>query len=107
MIKINNNIPTLGEQLRNLRENAKFTLREVASYTGIDTSLLGKIERNERQPTKQQIKQFAIFFKVDEKMLVREFLSDQFAYKIIQEQAGLETLKVTEAKVSYYKKKKY
>lgn len=95
----------MGEQLRSLREEVKFSLKEVASKIGIDTSLLGKIERNERLPTKEQIKQIAIFFKVDEKMLIREFLSDQFAYKMIEEEADLETLKVAEAKVSYYKKK--
>ena len=99
------NITTLGEQLRALREKAELSLREVASEIGIDTSLLGKIERNERQPTKEQIKQIASFFNVKEKVLVREFLSDQFAYKIIEEEADLETLKVAEAKVSYYKTK--
>jgi transcriptional regulator with XRE-family HTH domain len=105
MTKMKNSISTLGEQLRSLREEVKFSLKEVASKIGIDTSLLGKIERNERLPTKEQIKQIAIFFKVDEKMLIREFLSDQFAYKMIEEEADLETLKVAEAKVSYYKKK--
>ena len=33
------------------------TLKNVAEQIGIDTSLLAKIERNERQPTKQIIKQ--------------------------------------------------
>lgn len=105
MTKTKNNITTLGEQLRSLRESSELSLREVAGQIGIDTSLLGKIERNERQPTKEQIKQIAVFFKVDEKILVREFLSDQFAYKIIEDEADLETLKVAEAKVSYYKNK--
>ena len=105
MATVKNRVSTFGEQLRNLRENASFSLRDVASQIGIDTSLLGKIERNERPATKEQIKEIAVFFKVDEKMLVREFLSDQFAYKMIEEEADLETLKVAEAKVSYYKKK--
>jgi Predicted transcription factor, homolog of eukaryotic MBF1 len=100
-----NNITPLGEQIRALRKKAELSLREVANEIGIDTSLLGKIERNERQPTKEQIKQIASFFKVKERVLVREFLSDQFAYKIIEEEADLETLKVAEAKVSYYKTK--
>ncbi len=85
MMKSKKSITTLGNQLRSLRESAELSLREVAGQIGIDTSLLGKIERNERQPTKEQIKQIAVFFKVDEKMLVREFLSDQFAYKIIED----------------------
>ena len=97
-------VTTFGEQLRNLREQAKLSLREVAGNIGIDTSLLGKIERNERSATKEQIKQFSSFFKVSEKQLLMEFLSDQFAYKIIEEEADLETLKVAEAKVEFYKK---
>ncbi len=101
------NISTIGERLRTLREKANLSLREVASSIGIDTSLLGKIERNERQPTKEQIKQVAAFFKVNEKQLIKEMLSDQFAYKIIEEEADLDTLKVAEEKVEYLKKNKH
>jgi len=99
-------LTTFGEQLRTLREIAKLSLREVASNISIDTSLLGKIERNERPATKEQIKQISSFFKVSEKQLMKEFLSDQFAYKIIEEEADLDTLKVAEAKVEFYKNKK-
>lgn len=99
-------IATVGEQLRTLRENANLSLREVASNIGIDTSLLGKIERSERQPTREQLKQVATFFKVNEKQLIKEMLSDQFAYKIIEEEADLDTLKVAEEKVEYLKKHK-
>ncbi|MEO8711124.1 MAG: helix-turn-helix transcriptional regulator [Parafilimonas sp.] len=96
-------IATIGEQLRTLRENVNLSLREVASNINIDTSLLGKIERNERQPTKEQIKQVAKFFKVNEKQLIKEMLSDQFAYKIIEENIDLDILKVAEEKVEYLK----
>ena len=98
-----NNVTTLGEQLRLLREKATLSLKDVASEIGIDTSLLAKIERNERQPTKEQIKQVAKYFKLDEKDLMKEFLSDQIAYKIIDEDADLDTLKVAERKVQYLK----
>lgn len=97
------NVKTFGERLRRLREEANLPLREVASEMGIDTSLLGKIERDERQPTKEQIKQAAAFFKLDEKQLVKEILSDIFAYRIIEEEADLDTLKVAEKKVEYLK----
>ncbi len=98
-----NSLFTLGQQLRTLREKAELSLKVVASEIGMDTSLLGKIERDERQPTKEQIKQMATFFKVNEKLLVKEYMSDQFAYKIIEEEVDLDTLKVAEAKVEYYK----
>lgn len=94
---------SFGEHLRNLREEACLTLKSVSEQIGIDTSLLAKIERNERQPTKQIIKQVAKYFKVDEKELQNDFLSDQIAYKIIDEEADLSILKAAEEKVIYLK----
>ena len=97
---------TIGAKIRALRENANLSLREVAYNIGIDTSLLGKIERNERHPTKEQLNQVAAFFKVNKKQLIKEMLSDLFAYKIIEEEADLDTLKVAEEKVEYLMKNK-
>ncbi len=94
---------TFGEHLRKLREINGLTLREVATSLSLDTSLLAKIERNERQPTRQLIKQLADFFKVDEKELVDEFLSDQIVYKILNEETDLNILKVAESKIKYLK----
>ncbi len=94
---------TFGEHLRTLREINKLTLREVAKSINLDTSLLAKIERNERQPTRQLIKQFADFFKVGEKELVDEFLSDLIVYKILDEDTNLNILKVAEGKIKYIK----
>lgn len=96
-------ITSFGEHLRNLRENQSLTLKNVAEQIGIDTSLLAKIERNERQPTKNIIKQVADFFKCNEQELLNNFLSDQIAYKILDEDAGIEILKVAEEKVKYLK----
>lgn len=94
---------SFGAHLRNLREEAGFTLKFVSEQIGIDTSLLAKIERNERQPTKHIIKQVAGFFEVDEQKLLDDFLSDVIAYKIIEEEADLSILKVAEEKVKYLK----
>lgn len=96
-------ISTVGEQLRCIREKKNLPLREVASSIGIDTSLLGKIERNERQATKEQVKQLAAYFSIDEKRLLNELLSDQIAYKILEENADLEIFRVAEVKVGYLK----
>jgi transcriptional regulator with XRE-family HTH domain len=103
MATTKNKVTTFGEQLRSLREQAELTLRQVSVETGIDTSLLAKIERNERQATKEQIKQVAIFFKVDEKNLVKESVSDLIAYKIIEKEVDIDTLKIAERKVEYLK----
>ena len=103
MATTKNSVSTFGEQLRTLREQASLSLRDVASEIGIDTSLLGKIERNERPATKEQIKQVALFFKVNEKQLLKETVSDMIAYKIIEEDVDIDTLKVAERKVEYLK----
>ena len=94
---------SFGELLRTLREETGQTLKTVSEKIEIDTSLLAKIERNERQPTKLIIKQVAKYFKVDEKELQSEFISDQIAYKILDEDVDIETLKVAEEKAIYLK----
>jgi hypothetical protein len=43
------------------------------------------------------------FFKVEEKELVDEYLSDQIVYKILNEDADLNILKVAEGKIKYIK----
>ncbi len=96
-------ITSFGEHLRKLRESQSLTLKNVSEQIGIDTSLLAKIERNERQPTKHIIKQVAEFFKCNEQELLNNFLSDQIAYKILDEEADIEILKVAEEKVKYLK----
>ncbi len=94
-------ISSFGERLRSLREQKQLSLREVAKEIGIDTSLLGKIERNERQATKDQIKLMAKFFQYDEQLLIEENLSDQLAYKIIEANVDRSILKVAEQKIEY------
>ncbi len=94
---------SFGELLRKLREESGQTLKTVAQKLEIDTSLLAKIERNERQPTKLIITQVAEYFNVDKKELQAEFLSDQIAYKILDEDAGIEILRVAEEKINYLK----
>ena len=94
---------SFGELLRSLREVSGQTLKTVAKNLQMDTSLLAKIERNERQPTKQIISQVAEYFKADKKELQSEFLSDQIAYKILDEEADIKILKIAEEKVMYLK----
>ena len=106
MTKAKNEITTFGEQIRGLREDLNLSMREVAKSINIDTSLLGRIERNERQPTKEQVKALSKYFKINEKDLIKEVISDLIAYKILDEEVDLDTLKVVEQKVEYIKAKR-
>ena len=98
---------TFGETVKKLREELNLPLREVAEELSIDTSMLGKIEKNNRKPTKQLIEKFAKYFKVSDKDLLITFLSDTVAYQIMDEEdLSSEVFKVAEEKVRYLKTKK-
>lgn len=51
---------TFGEYIRSIREDEKLPLRKVAAILDIDSSVLSKIERNERKPTTEMIPLLAI-----------------------------------------------
>ncbi|MBL7826228.1 MAG: helix-turn-helix transcriptional regulator [Saprospiraceae bacterium] len=98
---------TFGETIRNLRLEKQLPLREVAEALSIDTSMLGKIEKNSRKPTKQLIEKIAKYFNVSDKDLLIAFLSDSIAYQVMDEQDfATEVLKVAEKKVKYLKTQK-
>jgi len=95
---------TFGETIKKLREERSLTLREVAEALNIDTSMLGKIEKNSRKPTKQVIEKFAYLFNVSGKDLTIAFLSDKVAYQVMGEKEfAIEVLKIAEEKVQYLK----
>ncbi|MBI4947300.1 MAG: helix-turn-helix transcriptional regulator [Bacteroidetes bacterium] len=98
---------TFGDTVKKLREEKNLPLREVAEALEIDTSMLGKIEKNNRKPTKQLIEKFAKYFKVEAKDLTIAFISDTVAYQVMDEEDfANEVLKVAEKKVKYLKTKK-
>jgi DNA (cytosine-5)-methyltransferase 1 len=95
-------VVSLGAHLRALRETKKMSLKSAAQKLDIDASLLAKIERNERPATAQIIKKIAKLFKVKEKDLRNDLLSDKIAYQVLEANADVSVLKVAEDKVSYF-----
>lgn len=98
------NIKSFGSLVKNLREERNLTLREVSSYLEIDISMLGKIEKNSRKPTRQMISKFSTLFKISEKELTVEFLSDNVVHQILYaENFATDVLRAAEKKVKYLK----
>lgn len=98
---------TFGETIKKLREEKQLPLREVAKALSIDTSMLGKIEKNSRKPTRQFIEKIATYFEVSDRELLITHLSDTVAYQVMDEEdLSNEVLKVAEKKVKYLKTKK-
>ena len=92
-----------GEYLRDLRETKNLPLRKVAAFLDIDTSVLSKIERGEREANKEIVINAAKFFGVDEQLLVNEFLGDCVAKLLYQEQELSSIFKVAQKKIEYLK----
>lgn len=65
---------SFGEFLRNRREQLRLPLRKVAAELDIDTSILSKIERNERVATKKMLPTLAKTLEVQEKEIQIEFI---------------------------------
>jgi HTH-type transcriptional regulator, competence development regulator len=96
---------SIGEQIRKLREEQGLPLRIVAAELDIDQSILSKIERGERNASKEQIIQIARIFKVEEKGLIINYLSDKVLYDLKDEELATDALKVAERKIKYITKK--
>jgi len=77
-----------GEYLRNRREQLGLPLRKVAAELDIDTSILSKIERNERVASKEMLPTLAKTLEVQEKEIQIEFIQST----ILSELGDLEFL---------------
>jgi transcriptional regulator with XRE-family HTH domain len=65
---------TFGRYIRELRETQGLPLRKVAAALDIDTSILSKIERNERRATINMLPVFSKILKTSEKDIQIEFI---------------------------------
>lgn len=98
--------PTIGAILRNLREAKSLLLREVAASIAIDPTLLSKIERDERMPTREQVKALSAFYKEEEDSIVLAYLSDKLVNELEHEDLALEAIKIAENKLKLKAKSK-
>lgn len=65
---------SFGVYLRKSREKKQLPLRKVAAALDIDTSILSKIERNERRATIEMLPIFQEIFDMSEKEIQVEFI---------------------------------
>ncbi len=97
---------SLGHTIRQLREKQKLPLRAIAAFLDIDLAILSKIERGQRNATREQVVKLAEYFKVKENDLLVAWLSDKLVYEVVDEDMALKALQVAEEKVKYNKTKK-
>jgi transcriptional regulator with XRE-family HTH domain len=94
---------TIGEKLRQLREQNNMPLRKVAALIDIDVAILSKMERGERKLTKEVVLKLADIYKYKADDLIVLFLSEKIVYEIQNEELGIRALKVAEERVKYLK----
>lgn len=94
---------TLGEILRTARKKKRLILRKVSVEVDIDQSLISKFEKDERKPTREQIRRLAEFYGIPESELTINWYSDKIANELKNSEASSEILRVAEEKIEYYK----
>jgi transcriptional regulator with XRE-family HTH domain len=94
---------TLGQIIRTKRESQQLLLRQVAAYLDIDQAILSKIERNVKNPTKENIIRLSQILRLDKDELMIQYMSDKIAYEIADEDCAAKVLKVAERKIKYLK----
>ena len=97
---------TLGEKLRQIREQNELPLRKVAAFLDIDIAILSKMERGERKLSKEVVLKLADIYKCNPEELLVLFLSEKIMYEIQDEDLGEKALKVAEKRVKYLKANK-
>jgi len=101
-----NKLKTTGEIIREQRETKGLLLRQVAAKLDIDTAILSKIERSERKATRIQIANLAEILDLNRDELLIQYLSENIAYEIADDEFANQALKVAEVKVEYLKSHK-
>ncbi|NLI23551.1 MAG: helix-turn-helix domain-containing protein [Bacteroidales bacterium] len=96
---------TLGQKLRELREQAGLSLRKAAMQVDVDVAILSKMERGERKLSKELVLKLAELYKADPNKLIIDFLSEKILYELEDEEFGLEALKVAEERIKYKRRK--
>ncbi len=95
-----------GERIRELRTEQGLLLRQLASKLDVDTSIISKVERGERQLKKEQIPIIAAILQADKVELETLWLADQIYEVIKDEKLANEAIQVAEMNFNLKKRKK-
>jgi transcriptional regulator with XRE-family HTH domain len=84
---------TLGQELRKIRENKSILLRQVASYLEIDTAMISKIERGERNLNRNQVIKLAEFYSASQEEFLTLWVCDKVLHTVENEPFALNGIK--------------
>lgn len=92
---------SIGTTFKNIREERKLLLEDVTKKTGINKTLLSRIENGKRLPTREQLNLLCKYYKIKKDDIVVQWLSDKIVYEIKDEDLALPAMMVAEEKIKY------
>ena len=95
-----------GERIRELRTKQNILLRQLASQLDVDTSIISKVERGDRQLKKEQIPLLAEILKASSDELMTLWLADPIYEVVKDEKMANKAMQVAEKKINLKQRKK-
>ncbi len=95
---------TIGQKIKQLREQSGMKQRELASKLDIGEGFLSKVENDQKQIKREDLKRISDLFKFSHKELTTLWLANKVYDLIKNENQGLEALKVAETQKKYLNK---
>lgn len=85
---------TFGETIRKQRESKGLLLRQVAAFLEVDTAFVSKLERNERNASREQVIKLADYLQTPSDQLLTVWLAEKIITTINDDKQGEAALKL-------------
>lgn len=88
-----------GEKIKQLRESKGLLQRQISNLLDIDTPMLSKIERGERNAKKEHVALLSKLFEISEDSLLSLWLADKVYEVVKDEDVAIKAMKVAEKEI--------
>lgn len=85
---------TLGDKLRQLRDEKNLMQREVGAVIEVDGAFISKVENNEKPINRKHLATLSKFFKIQEDELQTLWLADKIRLIIREEKLGKQAIQI-------------
>ena len=84
----------LGELIRKTRENKCLLMRELAAKIEVDIAQISRFEKEDRKPTREQVKKLAVALDIEYKQLLTLWLSEKVYENVQGEEVATDAIKL-------------
>jgi len=90
----------LGQLIRELRQAKRLLIRHVAVDLDIDPSLLSRIERGDKRPTRAQVIQLSEILGAEKNELLAKYLSEKVVSMLVTEPVALQVISLAKSELT-------